>query len=382
MKIRPDWLTSATTQAVMSMLVDAGFQAWAVGGCVRNTLIGMPISDIDIATDARPETVSDLGIRAGFHVAPTGIEHGTVTVVVQGHPYEVTTFRKDVETDGRRAVVAFADRLEDDAHRRDFTMNALYLAPDGTLADPLGGRADLKARRVRFIDDPDQRIREDYLRILRFFRFHAWYGDPARGLDPAGLAACARNAEGLERLSRERVGQEMLRLLAAPDPAPSALAMQEVGVLARVLPGARADALGALVALEHELGLAPEPLRRLACLGGRDARHRLRLSRAQARRLETLREHLGGSESPEELGYRLGADTALDVLALRATPSAEGLPPDVRARVQKGAQAVFPLRGADLADRFSGPQLGAELRAREARWIASGFSLSREDLLK
>ncbi len=173
-RISADWLTGKQPQAVCAMLTEAGHQAWFVGGCVRNALIGAPISDIDITTDAPPERVTILAKNAGFHPVPTGFDHGTVTVVVQGHPFEVTTFRHDVETDGRRAVVAFANTIEDDAHRRDFTMNALYAAPDGLVADPLGGLPDLEARRVRFIDDAHDRIREDYLRILRFFRFHAW----------------------------------------------------------------------------------------------------------------------------------------------------------------------------------------------------------------
>ncbi len=175
---------------------------------------------MDIATDARPEKVTALIEAAGYKVVPTGIAHGTVTVVADHHPYEVTTFRRDLETDGRRARVAFADDVAEDARRRDFTMNALYADAEGTVVDPLGGLGDLERRCVRFVGEAEARIREDYLRILRFFRFHAWYGDPAEGLDPEGLAACAGLADGLERLSRERVGHETLRLLAAADPAP------------------------------------------------------------------------------------------------------------------------------------------------------------------
>ena len=174
---------------------------------------------------------------------PTGLAHGTVTVVAGGRPFEVTTFRRDVETFGRRAVVAFSTDLRDDAARRDFTMNALYVRPDGTVVDPLGGLPDLRAGRVRFVGDGAARIAEDYLRILRFFRFHAWYGDPAAGLDPDGLAACAALQDGLARLSRERVGAEVTKLLAAPDPAPAVGPMAAAGILARVLPGADAAAL-------------------------------------------------------------------------------------------------------------------------------------------
>ncbi|KGM89571.1 tRNA nucleotidyltransferase/poly(A) polymerase [Roseovarius mucosus DSM 17069] len=181
MKVSGAWIEAKATQAVCAMLTGAGYQALFVGGCVRNALLGAPVGDIDIATDARPEMVVELAEGAGLKPVPTGIEHGTITVVSGHIGHEVTTFRKDVQSFGRHAVVAFADDLHTDARRRDFTMNALYARPDGDVVDPLGGLEDLRARRVRFIEDADQRIREDYLRILRFFRFHAWYGDPEGG---------------------------------------------------------------------------------------------------------------------------------------------------------------------------------------------------------
>ena len=221
MRIEADWITRPETQAVCNALTGAGYRALFVGGCVRNTLLGAPVDDIDIATDALPKAVMDLTGAAGLNAIPTGIDHGTITVVSAGLPHEITTFRRDVETFGRHAVVAFSTDVSDDARRRDFTMNALYADPSGQVIDPLGGLADLQARHVRFIENADQRIREDYLRILRFFRFHAWYGDAARGLDADGLAAVAANTDGLDSLSRERVWAELRKLLAAPDPAPS-----------------------------------------------------------------------------------------------------------------------------------------------------------------
>ena len=229
MRITGDWITRESTQALMKALNDAGHKALVVGGCVRNALLGVPVADVDIATDALPEEVMRIALAAKMKPVPTGIDHGTVTVVSGSIPHEVTTFRKDVETDGRRAVVAFATDVADDAHRRDLTINALYALADGTLVDPLGGLPDLKARRVRFIEDAEARIREDYLRALRFFRFHAYYGDPAVGMDPEALAAIAANLDGLDTLSRERVGAELLNLLAAPDPAPAVAAMAQTG---------------------------------------------------------------------------------------------------------------------------------------------------------
>ncbi len=381
-RITDPWLTGKAPQSVCRMLVEGGHQAWFVGGCVRNALIGAPISDIDITTDATPDRVTALARARGFHPVPTGFDHGTVTVVVKGAPFEVTTFRRDVETDGRRAVVAYAGSIEEDAHRRDFTMNALYADATGTIADPLGGLSDLEARRVRFIDDARDRIREDYLRILRFFRFHAWYGDPAAGLDAEALAAISALSGGLETLSRERVGAEIKKLLAAPDPGPSVAAMARTGVLGCVLPGADARALPILVHHEQALGAAPDPMRRLACLGGDDHMERLRLSKADARRLARITQHLGTAAGPAELGYRLGADEGRDVALLNAAlmqhPVAEG----VEAAIARGAAARFPVAPRDLMPAYKGPALGARLAALETLWIGSGFALTRDDLLE
>ena len=236
--IDADWLRSQATQKVFALLGDAGHQVFAVGGCVRNSLLNERVRDIDLATDARPERVLGLAKSAGFQAIPTGISHGTVTVLSDGVAFEITTFRRGVETDGRRAVVAFSDRIEDDARRRDFTMNALYADAEGRVHDPLGGLPDLEARRVRFIEDPVQRIREDYLRSLRYFRFHAWYGSAEEGFDPEALDAIARNLDGLAALSRERVGAEVKRMLDASDPAMALAGMRNTGVLAAILPGA------------------------------------------------------------------------------------------------------------------------------------------------
>jgi len=379
MKVSGDWATRKATQAVCEALTHAGHRALFVGGCVRNDLLGVAVADVDIATDARPKRVTELAQAAGLRVVPTGVEHGTVTVISAGVPHEVTTFRRDVETFGRRALVAFSDDLETDAARRDFTMNALYAEPGGAVIDPLGtGLTDLAARRLRFVGDPAARITEDYLRILRFFRFHAWYGAPEGGFDADGLAACAALHSGLETLSRERVGAEMRKLLAAPDPAPSVAAMAQTGVLAQVLLGADARALPILVHLEDG---QPGPwLRRLATLGGQDVTHRLRLSNAEARDLTTLRAGIEGMEPAAVLGYRHRALAGNIVLARAAL--LESPPPDGwQAQVARGAAARFPIRAADLMPALSGPALGAHLRELEHRWIASDFTLDRSALL-
>ena len=255
-RIREPWLDAAPTRAVCAAIEAGGHAVFFVGGCVRDALLGRRSSDIDLATDARPEAVMALARAAGLNPVPTGLGHGTVTVVAAGRPYQVTTFRRDVETFGRHAVVAFSDDIAEDAARRDFTLNALYARPDGSVVDPLGGLPDLRAGRVRFVGDAGERIAEDTLRILRFFRMTAWYGNPAEGLDAAGLAACAAGQEGLDGLSRERVGAEVTKLLAAPDPAPAVAAMAAAGILARVLPGADATLLAPLGAWRRRAGAA------------------------------------------------------------------------------------------------------------------------------
>lgn len=382
MQITGEWLQEKGVQHVCAMLTSAGYQALVVGGCVRNALLGVPVNDIDIATDAHPETVLDLAKAAGIRAVPTGIDHGTVTLIENGIPHEITTFRHDVATDGRRAVVAFATSVTEDARRRDFTMNALYARADGTVIDPLDGLPDLRARRVRFIEDPEQRIREDYLRILRFFRFHAWYGDPSEGLDTEALAAIAANLDGIPDLSRERVWAELRKLLAAPDPSPAVAAMQNTGALTMILPGAETSALGPLVHLETHIGLPANAIRRLAVLGGQDAATRLRLSKAEARMLTLYRNEMGTMTPPSALGYSHGADAAADIVFLRAALLGHPVDPVAIEAANQGAIQTFPVKAADLMPSLTGPALGARLKELEQVWIASNFTLTREALLR
>ena len=375
MKVSGPWLQSEPTQALCAALSAAGFQALFVGGCVRNALLGVPVGDIDIASDATPEKVSDIALCAGFRVVPTGIDHGTVTVIAGGIPHEVTTFRRDVETDGRRAIVAYSRDIAEDAARRDFTMNALYARADGSVIDPLGGLSDLLARQVRFVGDPEARIREDYLRILRFFRFHAHYGDPANGIDAEGLAACAALSAGLETLSAERITAEICKLLAAPDPAPAVAAMAQTGVLACVLPGADPRGLAPLVHLEA--GMPPRWQRRLAVLGSEAGN--LRLSRADKGTVTAIRDEIGTTNSPAALGFLHGEATAADAVLTRAA-LLPPLPPGWLEDVARGAAARFPVNAADLP-ALSGAALGARLKQLRARWLESDLRLTREELL-
>ena len=377
MKISGAWLEDPATQTVLGLLAQAGHLAYVVGGCVRNAALGVDVTDVDIATSARPEQVMALAEAGGLRAVPTGLPHGTVTLVCDGQGFEVTTFRRDVETHGRHATIAFADNVTDDARRRDFTMNALYADASGHVIDPLGGGlADLRARRVRFVGTAAHRIHEDYLRILRFFRFHAQSGDPARGLDAEALAACADGVDGIDQLSAERLGAEMRRLLAAPDPAPAVAAMAQCGALARVLPGADVTALAPLVHLDSET--PPRWLRRLAVLGG--ATDRLRLTKLEARDLARIRAALADNQPAAALGYRSGAELAQDICLARAALLGQPLPQGWQAEITRGAKARFPIRARDLP-HLQGPELGAALKALETRWIESDFRAGKSELL-
>jgi len=372
-----------------------------VGGAVRDALLGRDVSDADLATVFVPAEVIARAEAAGMKTVPTGIEHGTVTVIVDGKPFEVTTLRRDVETDGRHAVVRFTSDWEEDASRRDFTMNALYCDAVGDVLDPLGGVADLKAGRVRFVGKAEERIREDYLRILRFFRFFAWYG---RGRpDPDALKACAKLKAGLATLSAERVWAELKRLLKAPDPARALLWMRTTEILQKVLPESWGiDAIHRLVAAERAEGWRPDALFRLeAILPPHRARidalaERLRLSRAEAARLYAWADApepdpATGNERLEQMLYRVGTEGVRDrlrhALARELDKHNVEAVEDLRRLMmlaERWRAPIFPLSGKDLvaAGIEPGPAVGKRLKELEARWVESGFSLSREDLLR
>lgn len=377
------WWQDPAVHAVCRAIERQDTAIYFVGGCVRDALLGRDGSDVDLATNLPPEDVIERVEQAGLKAVPTGISHGTVTVVAQGRGFEVTTFRRDVTTDGRHAEVAFSSDITEDARRRDFTMNALYARPDGRVLDPLGsGFADCLARRVRFIDDPAKRITEDYLRILRYFRFFAWYAPAGSGFDAEALAGISANLDGLGQLSAERTGLEILRLLAAPNPAVAVAGLQQTGVLAQVLPAADARFLGPLIHFEQEIGQQSDPIARLAALGGADVAKKLRLSRKDAKRLDQIKDAAWQGGSLPAIAYREGADIALVSAMLRAAVAEAPLAPDLKDQVNRASQQSFPLNAADLMPDFTGKALGARLRLLEDRWIASDFMLTREDLMK
>ncbi len=375
------WLNDPDAQVVCKVIMAAGYDVFFVGGCVRNALLGESDSDIDMSTNALPEQVIALAKAAKLKALPTGIDHGTVTVISGKGTFEVTTFRRDVAPDGRRAVVAFSDDITDDARRRDFTMNALYAAPDGRIFDPLDGLADLLARKVRFIEDANARIQEDFLRILRFFRFSAWYSDKGNGYDPDALAAIAINTDGLTTLSAERVRQEMAKLLSAPNPAPAVAAMRQTGVLAVVFPGSDDRWLSIMVHLEQHLNITPDWIGRLAVLGGQNIADRLRFSKVEARNIDLLRQ-VGFAGPPlEEIAYRHGQSIAEQTLLLRSAMAENTPDRSVIETIKNSSRAVFPIKAADLMPGFTGPALGARLALLESKWIVSGFNLDKDQLL-
>lgn len=403
--IKADWLGAPDLQAVFDALEQEGDAARVVGGAVRNTLLGVPVSDIDIATTAEPATVIRRVEAAGLKAVPTGVDHGTVTVVSGGRPFEVTTLREDVETHGRHATVRFGRNWQHDAERRDFTMNALYAARDGALFDPVGGLPDLAARRVRFIGEADRRIGEDYLRILRFFRFHAQYGEGTP--DAKGLAACARLKDGLSGLSAERIGMEMRKLVGARGAVATLEAMADAGIMPLVMvPHGGLAPFRGLRAFDGLGANTREPALALAALSdGGEAEldalaDRLRLSNAERRRMKAARLAADMARAkpwntdPEavrlaalELLYRHGREAAGDGVLLAAAEAGLAAE-DAGLRALLEAVAALdvprlPVTGGDLtkAGVAPGPKVGEGLRLAESRWIDSGFSLDRAALV-
>jgi len=380
------WMISPETRAVMDALGEARF----VGGVVRNSLMGREVSDIDIATPLTPDEVTKRLEAAKLKAVPTGVEHGTITAISNGRPYEVTTLRRDVSTDGRRAVVAFTTDWAEDAQRRDFTMNALYADATGEVFDTVGGVADLKAGRVRFVGDPVTRIREDFLRILRLFRFHAWYGKGE--IDKPALQACAAEKAGLRQLSGERIAKEMLKLLAAEDPVPVLRSMAATGILSEVLPGElNIVRLERLVAIDGTNFFQPDAILRLAALlpdraaGAHEIADRWKLSNADRDRLADIAGNTDkivsylSIKEVRKLLYKLGTARFKDRVSLKwAEDPKETNFVQWRALLAMAdawQRPKFPLDGGNVmaAGVPQGPLIGKILAEVEEWWIESDF---------
>jgi poly(A) polymerase len=387
------WLRSGPAARVLELLNTDGEQARVVGGAVRNTLMNVAVGDIDIATSALPDEVTRRATAVGIKSVPTGIAHGTVTLMVDAQPFEVTTLREDTETFGRKAKVAFGRDWAADAQRRDFTINGLSVDADGVVYDYVGGLDDVAARRVRFIGDPNARIAEDYLRILRFFRIHAAYGSGEP--DRAGYLACIAGRAGLAALSAERVRMEMLKLVVAEGAAAAISAMADAGLLLPIFGGvAYTGPFAGMVSAERLLGLKPDPVRRLAALAvavTEDARRiaaRLRLTNAEARALDSMGHRWWRLEAMDQATarrrlYRLGEDGYRNRLLL-AWARAGGNADDARWRElatlpQRWSAPKFPLKAADFIARgmAEGPALGQVLALAEDAWLAADFPLDQ-----
>jgi poly(A) polymerase len=390
-KLAAAWLAEGPLAALLGVLDRDGEETRVVGGAVRNALLGLEADEIDVATTAVPEEVVARVSAAGFKPVPTGIAHGTVTVVVDRIPFEVTTLRQDVATDGRHATVAFGRDWKADAERRDFTINAFSVTRDGTVYDYVGGLADLAARHVRFIGEPERRIEEDYLRILRFFRFHAAYGTSDHP-DREGLMACIAEREGLDRLSRERVRMELMKLLVAPHAVPTLIAMSDAGLTLRVLGGV--SYLGAfenMAKVEEAIGASPDPVRRLAALAvwvSEDAERlwqKLRLTNHEHARLVSMADGWRGlspaldMQAARSVLYRLGplnfTDRALLAWARSEATAHDQAWHDFAMLPQRWTAPAFPLKAADFIARgvAPGPALGAVMHVAEEAWIEAGF---------
>jgi len=385
------WLAKGPLTRLLAVLDCDGEEARAVGGAVRNALLEMPVNEVDVATTAVPQEVVRRVEAAGFKAVPTGIEHGTVTVVVDKTPFEVTTLRKDVETYGRHARVEFGRDWKADAERRDFTINAFSATRDGTVFDYVGGLSDLDCRRVRFIGDAGKRIAEDYLRILRFFRFHAAYGSGGHP-DTAGLSACIAGRDGLDHLSRERVRMELVKLVVAPHAVPTLIAMTDAGLLLRVLAGV--SYLGSfenMAKVEAAIGAGADPVQRLGALAaavpedGERLWQRLRLTNVERERITSMAEGWRnvspalGEQGTRALLYRLGPQRFTDRALIAWSRSPAGAHDtdwqSLATLPQSWSVPVFPLKAADFIKRgiAQGPALGVALRAAEAAWIAADF---------
>jgi poly(A) polymerase len=383
-------MTAARTRKVMKALDADGGQARFVGGAVRNALIGAPVTDVDIATPLTPQETTRRLQAAGLGVVPTGIAHGTVTAIADGAPYEVTTLRRDVSTDGRRAVVAFTTDWREDASRRDFTMNALYADESGKVFDYFDGIADLRGGRVRFAGDAVRRIREDYLRILRLFRFHAWYGKGE--IDAEALQAAVLEKGGLTSLSGERIRKEILRLLEADNPVPAIRTMERHGILGIVVPEAKTEDLESLAAIQRAHAFPAEPLLRLAALlpdadAGERIAKALRFSNAEKDRLIAAmrRKRSIDTRPPRESLYAMGASGFRDAVLLRwaEEPAASREWLEMETLSHRWTPPQFPLDGRDVKalGLTEGPRVGALLNDLEQWWIAQDFKPDRVHLL-
>ena len=381
MKISANWLRNSSTQSIMEILISDGHKAYFVGGCVRDTLFNLKTTDVDIATSAHPKKVLEIMEKAGLKAIPTGIDHGTVTVVADQQSYEITTFREDIETDGRKSKVKFSKSLKEDAKRRDFSINAIYCEHDGTILDPLGGLADITEKRITFIGDPYERIKEDYLRILRFFRFAALFSANKKFRE-IEISALSDLKDGLDIISAERKSDEIFKLFAAPNLIFSISLMEKTNIISKVFHTYYFNSLATLQDIESRYEISPCATRRLAVYTEDNLKLHLRFSNKIAKTHKILREEAKGPKRAAELSYRYNEKLALDIILVRASLQGTEFSKDVFNQIKLGSTVEFPINSSDLVEYFSGPKLGEMLTFLEQKWIESDFTLNKAKLLE
>ena len=381
MHINSEWIKNKSLQNILKVLKKANYNAYLVGGCIRNSILGFPVNDIDISTDAKPEETLNLFNIGSFKATPTGFSHGTVTVISEGIPYQITTMRSDQNTDGRHADVSFCDNITKDAERRDFTVNALYADATGKIIDPLGGLQDFRPLKIKFIGNANHRIQEDYLRILRFFRFHAQFSELVDEFEQNALDAIKNNQNGLKRLSKERVWNEFQKILLSKNPSCVVLEMSKIGILKEVSVDQDTKNIKNLVSIEEKMGIKPEAIRRLVALARNTETTFFNLSRREAKKFSLLKSLLKKNFEPAELVYQFNKEIAQSVLAVHTFNQGLKLKQSDIAKIEKAYLHPCPVSGAHLSKYLSGEEIAIKLKEAQRIWIKSNFKSDTTKIL-
>ena len=381
MQINSEWIKNKVTQNILKIFEGADHNAYLVGGCIRNSILNIPVTDIDISTDATPQQTVDLFNRENFKVAPTGFSHGTVTVISEGIPYQITTMRSDQNTDGRHADVVFSDDIKKDAERRDFTINALYADSTGKIINPIGGLEDFNPLAIKFIGDPNNRIQEDYLRILRFFRFHAQFSELVTQFDKVALDAIKKNQDGLKKLSKERIWSELKKILSTSNPARSLYKMSQLGILEIILENKNVHNIKRFNLIEKKMGLEPEPIRRLVAITENTENTFLNLSRKEEKKFSLLKGLLKKKHDPAELVYQFNREIAQSVLAIYTFYKGEKLKLSDIKKIEKACLFPCPITGAQISKYMDGAAVGIIIKEAQRAWIKSNFKSDEAKIL-
>lgn len=375
------WLRNPSAQKLSKLYKNFGYQVLFVGGCVRNTILKMPVTDIDLATDAQPEEIIKIAKENNIRFVPTGLAHGTITLIIDNKNYQITTFRTDFDHDGRYAKVEFTESLLLDASRRDLTINALYCNHVGEVIDPLNGLDDIKKQKIKFIGNPNERIKEDNLRILRFFRFQAIYGNKNLEIDSIALEACHNHKSKLAALSKERITSELRKILSAPNPLEVIIKMNETGVLNELFQNVSIDSLEAYLKTEEKFKININWLGRLLSLQVTQEEESLKLTRCEFKFLKQTKSAIENQIHVLEFSYYNGVENGKIYSILQNFRHNIILSKNLLNQINSLATKKFPITAKDLMPEISGKKLGEALRSLEDRWIKSNFTLSKKDLL-